>query len=584
MNAHNNNPGPKDQKSVKAPNGLLLSRVQKITGAIETVAGVHVGFLDPSGTPSRFSSDGALHPAPDDKPMFSPGILQAMLRIPRPVLHVGPEQCAAASVPFLTDGRLAGFITAWGFCLPEPDEDWTSALKQRFAVEGWREIFGERDKSIAISFEKFLALVDLLEGATAQITLLGTRASIPHAAENDTAPLSWAVALALEDLATDAASSGELSEAVHARERLEALYDSTQDAMLMLDSDLKIVSVNKELGRIFGTEPDAFVGVTGEWLRRWVVRNSREPQKVEKTIAGLLDNPSAVLDDEIELVSPRDMILRVYSAPVKDKESKVIGRVLMFRDITAFRQARRELIGNEKMGAMNRAAAGLAHELNNIFAGVVTYADYALEEGKSEKIREALRMSIAAAEKASGIVGEFLSVFGPSDTVRQDVDLHVEMERLLDSLEGDFRKENIRIHRFLEAVPQVNVDPVQVLQVLHHLLINAKQAVGKDGTITVRAEVDWDRGFVRIVISDSGPGIPPELVDRIFDPFFTTKGVVSGGDTAARGLGLSIAKGIIDAHGGKIYAGNVMPHGASFVVELPLPGAAAEEAPDASLY
>jgi signal transduction histidine kinase len=268
------------------------------------------------------------------------------------------------------------------------------------------------------------------------------------------------------------------------------------------------------------------------------------------------------------------MILRFFSAPTKNKAGETIGRAFMFRDITEFRQARHEMIGTEKMNAIGRVAAGLAHGLNNILAGVVTYADYALDEGEPEKIREALRKSILAAEKASELVNKLLVVSGASESQSQDVDIQAELSRLLDSMEADLEEKNIRVHRLLEPVPRVNVDPIQMQEAFHHVLDNARQAVGEGGTITVRTLADWDSGTISIVIADSGEGVPKGLEDRVFDPFFTTWGVVSGGaDTAAAGLGLSITKGIIEKHGGRITLSNGRPHGAVVTMELPMPGA-----------
>ncbi len=565
--------------------GFPFARLRKIVDAIENLAGVKIGFLDASGVLSDFDEAGRLTASGTAEHVLSTALLQEAARRPRPILHRAHVACTAVSVPFLAEGRLEGFVMSWGFSLEEPDPHWAGAVKDRFAIESWRETFGRRENCPAMDYSRFFALVDLLEAACAQITVLSAGAARTETVFDGQTPLSWAISSALESLSRASHTPGEMTEAIHAREQLEALYNSTQDAILMLDKDLKIVSANREFGRVFGTDSEVFIGVTGAWLRRWVVKNAKDPARVSGQIGRLLEDPMAVLDDEIELLSPHYMILRFYSAPVLDKEQKVIGRVLMFRDITGFRKARTELIGSEKMDAIGRAAAGLAHELNNILAGVVTYSDYALEEGSPEKIREALKMSIAAAEKASGLVGEFLSVSGPTESLRQDVDLQHELERLLDTLEPDFRESGVRVHRLLEAVPRVNVDPVQMVKVFHNLIDNARQAVGGEGTVTVRSETDWDRGIVRVIVTDSGPGIPPEIIDRVFDPFFTTRGVVSGGgSTAAKGLGLSIAKGIVEAHGGKIYAGNVLPHGASFVVELPLPGEPIEQPPSPSVY
>jgi signal transduction histidine kinase len=559
-----------------------LRRVRRLVEAIREMTAMSVIFLDPAGILSDFDNRGSLVPLEDRREILSPSLASAALRLPAPVLHIGEDSCAAVSVPFIAAGHLGGFVTAVGFSLVAPDAPGMTDLKATLAAEPESDVFGLKPNCPEIDLAKFRALIELLNAVASEMVLLCEEARVKGTLANGEGLPTWAEASTVE--VTPGSAPSELSEAVKARERLEALYDSTRDAILMLDKDLRIVAANKEFGRLFGAEPNAFLGVTGAWLRRWVVKNAKEPQRVSAQIDRLMADPAAILDDEIELLSPHSMVLRFYSAPVMDKLDQVIGRVLMFRDITQFRRAHRDLIGNEKMSALGRAAAGLAHEINNIMAGVMTYADYALEEGTNEKMREALRMSVAAAEKASQLVGEFLSVSGPTETLRQDVDLHLELERLLDSIEQAYKKDNIRIHRLLEAVPRVSVDPVQILKVFHQVLQNACEAMGRDGTITARTETDWDRGTVRVIISDSGPGIPPEYIERIFDPFFTTKGVVSGGDTAAKGLGLSVARGIIEAHGGKIYAGNVLPHGASFVIELPLPGTAGEQPPSPSQY
>jgi len=559
-----------------------MQRVRRLADAVREFAGTSVVFLDPAGIVSDLDAHGVLVPLGERREMLTPTLASAVLRRGAPVLHIGDDSCAAVSVPVITEGQLAGFVTASGFSIAERDPQAMTELKASLATEPSPDVFQARPNCPAIDTARLRALIELLNAVASEMILLMDEAHRKGPLGNAAGLPRWAESSTVE--VTPEGAPTELSEALKAREQLEALYNSTRDAILMLDKEMRIVAANKEFGRLFGSDPSAFLGVTGGWLRRWAVKNAKEPSRVSVQIDQLMADPAAILDDEIELLSPHSMILRFYSAPVIDKAGEVIGRVLMFRDITQYRRAHRDHVGNEKMSALGRAAAGLAHEINNIMAGVMTYADYALEEGTNEKMREALRMSVAAAEKASQLVGEFLSVSEPTEAFRQDVDLHLELERLLDSVEQTYRKDNIRIHRLLEAVPRVSADPVQIVKVFHQVLQNACEAIGRDGTITARTETDWDRGMVRVIISDSGPGIPPEYIERIFDPFFTTKGVVSGGDTAAKGLGLSVAKGIVEAHGGKIYAGNVLPHGASFVIELPMPGAQAEQPPSPSAY
>lgn len=504
---------------------------------------------------------------------------------PRPILHAGRDRGLGLALPFLVKGHLAGFVDAGAFSLSGISEEQQVQLKERFMVETLTEAPAAGERCAALDFEAFCSLADLLETAAAELTFLEALTEMPGTVESGNGrPLAWMVSSFMDEVEADVHDKERLKTALRDRELLEALYNSTQYGILMLDKNLNIVAANRVFGEIFGTQPEAFMGVSAEWLRRWIVKHAADSPRAASIFEHLLTDDNAVMDDEIELVTPRHMILRFFSSPTKNKAGETVGRSFMFRDITAFRKARHEMIGTEKMTAIARVAAGLAHGLNNILAGVVTYADYALEEGKADKIRDALRMSISAAEKASELVGKLLVVSGASESQRQDVDLHVELERLLDSMNDAFEMSGIRVHRLLEPVPRINVDPVQMQEAFRHILDNAADAVGSDGTITVRTATDWDSGTISVIISDSGPGIPEESVDRIFDPFYTTRGVVSGGETSASGLGLSLAKGIIEQHGGKVSVRNIRPRGAAFAIELPLPGVTAEEPPPPSMY
>ena len=548
----------------------VVSRVRRILDAIEKTTGVHVGLLDAEGHPAEFDAHGAFRAASNSS-VLSAELLGQVRTEPSPILHSEASGACGISVPFLSGGHIGGFVTGAGFFLGSLDSAQTEAVKKRVILDGSLTQQPHSDARMNLDYGKFCVLADLLEAAAARIGLFVGPSSRDGSLHAVFGPLSSEILSTVGNLPPGASFRHDQDADVTVRERLEALYNSTQEAILMLDKDLKIVAANKELASVFGIAADAFIGVNADWLQRWIIKNAKDPARVSATVEHLLGNPGATVEDEIEFLSPRYMILRFYSAPVTDKNGEHIGRILVFRDITKFRKARYDLIGSEKAILINRVAAGMAHELNNILAGMVTYADYALEDGDPDKIREALKMSISSAEKANELIQEFLAVAGPSESQRQNVEIHLELERLLDSLEPSYRADNIRIHRLLEAVPRVNADPVQMQQAFRHILDNAREAIGRDGTISVRTETDWDGGHVRVVITDSGPGIPVEYLDRIFDPFFTTKGVVAGGgSTGSKGLGLSIAKGIVDAHGGKVYAGNVLPRGASLIVELPL--------------
>lgn len=551
-----------------------VAKVRQILGTIERTVGAEITLLDSSGRPADFDGQGVFHTTSDAQ-RLSARSAELAREGAKPVLHSAPDGSSGVSVPFLSGGHIAGFVSASGIGFSRFDSAQTSAMKERLVFDESLppNLAEPKDKAARLDFGRFSVLIDLLEAAAARIGTFVSASTIDGALHAISAPFAPEIAGTLQAPAREAGVAGHKESDDSARLRLEAMYDTTQEAILMFDKDMRIVTANKELGRIFGIDADAFVGVSSDWLERWMVKNAKNPAKVANMIEGLMANPNSSIEDEIEFLSPRYMILRFYSAPVTDRLNEVIGRLLVFKDITSFRKARYDLIGSEKMSLIGRVAAGMAHELNNILAGMMTYADYALESGDNDKIREALRMSVAAGEKASQLVGQFLAVAGPSESHRQDVELHAEMGKLLDMLEPVFSGDNIRIHRLLESVPRVNADPVQMQQAFHNILNNAREAIGKDGTISVRTETDWDRSNVRVIMTDSGPGIPVEYLDRVFDPFFTTKGVVAGGgSTGAKGLGLAMAKGVIEAHGGKIYAGNVLPRGASFIIELPIAG------------
>ena len=143
----------------------------------------------------------------------------------------------------------------------------------------------------------------------------------------------------------------------------------------------------------------------------------------------------------------------------------------------------------------------------------------------------------------------------------QDADLHEEIERTLALKEPQF-KNKIRVVRDFGDLPRVRCYPGQLNQVFLNLLMNACDAIGKDGEIRVKTRPT--EGGVRLEFHDDGSGIPDDVQSRIFDPFFTTKPVGEG-----TGLGLSLSHGIIERHGGRIFVGSELGRGTTFVIDLP---------------
>jgi signal transduction histidine kinase len=255
-----------------------------------------------------------------------------------------------------------------------------------------------------------------------------------------------------------------------------------------------------------------------------------------------------------------------------------------------------QLIQREKMASVGQLVAGVAHELNNpigfVYSNVTILEDFArrlrgmLDVYRAVSLPEAERARVQAewntrkvdyalkyldsmtrgikegAERARKIVRD-LRVFARSqDDVWQSVDVHEELESSL-TLLNHLLKDRVTVHKKFGEVPPVECIRSQIDQVFLNLLANAAQAIQGPGAITI--ETRADDGVAVLTISDTGPGIPPDVIGRIFDPFFTTKPVGEG-----TGLGLSISYEIVKKHGGDIRAESEEGAGAAFTVRLPI--------------
>jgi signal transduction histidine kinase len=234
-----------------------------------------------------------------------------------------------------------------------------------------------------------------------------------------------------------------------------------------------------------------------------------------------------------------------------------------------------QFVQSEKLAALGELAAGAAHEINNPLAAILGYADLLLSENAPASRPHTLGHKITEqARRTTALVTNLLSFARQVPGEKQLLDLHTVLESAVRLRKIDAHNRNIRIE--LEGrnsvLPAVRGDPNQLLQVFHHLLGNAVDAMEETGGILlIRALAE--KGSVVIEFSDTGPGMKEP--DRVFDPFYTTKPLGK-----ATGLGLSICYGIMQEHGGSITGFNRPEGGCTFRLELP---AALASLPRASL-
>jgi len=238
-----------------------------------------------------------------------------------------------------------------------------------------------------------------------------------------------------------------------------------------------------------------------------------------------------------------------------------------------------QLLQAEKMAALGQTISGVAHELNNPLATILSWSERLSQTQITDaSLRHGLDTILSESERAARIVRNLLTFARKRQTTRMMVDVNQVVGETLALRAYDLRLTNIRVIDALAAgLPQVFADGHQMQQVLLNLIINAEQAMisaNGRGVLVVRSWHDVDHEAVVLEINDDGPGIPEDVQPKIFDPFFTTKEVGKG-----TGLGLTVAYAIVQEHGGRIRLESRPNGGASFYVELPVSGKVAVATP-----
>jgi len=254
-----------------------------------------------------------------------------------------------------------------------------------------------------------------------------------------------------------------------------------------------------------------------------------------------------------------------------EKEVASVGFFYDLREKMAMEQKLQktqvQLLQAEKMSSLGKLAAGVAHQLNNPLGGITLYAQLMMEEYSLEEGAKAdLTRIIQDAERCRNTVRELLEF---ARQTRQEIrlnDINHAISQTLYLLENQSIFHNIEIVKELDPnLPKVPSDIQQLNHVFMNIILNAAEAMEGTGRLTVQTLTSDDGEEMKIRISDTGPGIPPDIKHHIFDPFFTTKEEGKG-----TGLGLSMVYGIIEEHNGRIHVSSEPGEGATFTLRLPL--------------
>ncbi len=261
-----------------------------------------------------------------------------------------------------------------------------------------------------------------------------------------------------------------------------------------------------------------------------------------------------IKDIEAELVRPdgstRNVILTI--SVIKDENGKVRGCEGIGKDITKMKQVTESLIQSEKMASVGQLAAGVAHEVNTPLGIILGYAQLLEEEcAENKEALESLHIIEKQTKICKRIVGDLLKFSrSSSDSEVSKIKINDCINEVLAVTEHSLNMDRIYVNKNLdEDIPSIKGKKEKLRQVIINLINNAHHAVEKEGIIGIWTEYSIGDREIRVVIGDTGTGIPYDIQNKIFDPFFTTKGVGTG-----TGLGLSVSFGIVKDHGGYIKA------------------------------
>lgn len=260
---------------------------------------------------------------------------------------------------------------------------------------------------------------------------------------------------------------------------------------------------------------------------------------------------------------------------LKETYGKLHGRIEaadedLKKAYNELKEKQEQLVHAEKLASLGSLAAGVAHEINNPLGTITLYAQMTLDDlpETDAEGRENLEIVLKHATRAAEIVKNLLAFARRSELKAGSVNMNAVLEEALSLTNHQAELQNVRVTRELaEGLPEVRGDADKLRQVFVNMIINALQAMPHEGRLKVRTSLSAGGDVVVVEISDTGCGIPEEVMPKLFDPFFTTKGTGKG-----TGLGLSVSHGMVKQHGGTIEVESEVGKGTTFTVGIPVSG------------
>jgi two-component system sensor histidine kinase HydH len=344
------------------------------------------------------------------------------------------------------------------------------------------------------------------------------------------------------------------------REFLTRIIEGSAEAIITVDSQHRIASWNRAAERIYGWKADEMIGAG---LDRLIPAGQASHEEIHR-----LDDQvrqGRTLRDYQTTHVRKDgtrMTVRMTWSPFRGADGRYEGSTTIVRDVSSLLEMERRLREQDRLAAVGRLSAQVAHEIKNPLAGIRGACEVMMARLAEQPGQEIAEEIVRQIDRLNRTVEDLLQFARPMTAQPMPTDVHELIERVLAVLLEQPEARTLRVERdYASDMPSLNVDPEQMQQVLFNVLLNASQAMAFDGTIKVGTRLNDTTATVSI--SDSGPGISKDALQNIFEPFYTTR-------AKGTGLGLAIVKKIVQSHRGSIEAVASAEGGAEFRIHLPL--------------
>lgn len=357
----------------------------------------------------------------------------------------------------------------------------------------------------------------------------------------------------------------DISEKIDLKEELAYLKDYSENVIQHIPSGLVVTDNN---GKIILANPTACeMLATAEGLEGKNAEDVFGAELGKALVQGRYPFKSGQLEPGEVVIKRMDgveIVLGFRISQLFDAHHKVVGMIIIFKDVTELKALRGRLEQSDRMAAIGTLASGIAHEFNNLLGAILGYNQLAKSSGKLEDYKRCSQVVFECCRRAKEIVYNLLSFARRKKSVAEEIILEDLIDQVLVLVERDFEKHGIKLVRDYRYKELIVTDVGQLQQVLLNLIINARQAmehVEREHVLTIST---WEEdGFIHLAIKDTGVGIEKEHLSRIFEPFFTTKGANGSG------LGLSLCYSFIKNLNSEIEVKSQKDQGSCFELILP---------------